>query len=71
MTATDRPAARQRNAAMEAGELLALVRHLRPRLVPSEEPPAAAVAERLVQMSAEALRELERRLPARWAPAPA
>ena len=27
--------------------------------------------ERLVQMSAEALRELERRLPARWAPAPA
>ena len=42
-------------AAMEAGELLALARHLRPRLVPSEEPPAAAVAERIVQMTAEEL----------------
>ena len=31
-------------AAMEAGELLALVRHLRPRLVPGEALPAAAVA---------------------------
>ena len=49
-------------AAMEAGELLALVRHLRPRLVPSEEPPASAVAERIVQMDAAALRELVRRL---------
>ena len=49
-------------AAMEAGELLALVRHLRPRLVPGGEPPAPAVAERIVQMSAEELRELERRL---------
>jgi len=39
-------------AAMEAGELLALARSLRPRLVPSEEPPAAAVAERIVRMSA-------------------
>lgn len=46
------------SAALEAGELLALTRHLRPRLVPSEEPPAAAVAERLVQMSAAELREL-------------
>ena len=49
-------------AAMEAGELLALARHWRPRLVPSEEPPAAAVAEPIVQMGADELRELERRL---------
>ena len=49
-------------AAMEAGELLALVRHLRPRLVPSAEPPAAAGAESLVQMDATELRELGRRL---------
>jgi hypothetical protein len=55
-------------AAMEAGELLALTRHLRPRLVPSEEPPAAAVAERIVQMSAEELQELRQRLRARLAP---
>lgn len=54
-------------AALEAGELLALVRHLRPRLVPSEEPPAAAVAERLVQMSAAELRELGQRLQDRLA----
>ncbi len=54
-------------AAMEAGELLALTRHLRPRLVPSEEPPAAAVAERLVQMSAAELRELGQRLQDRLA----
>ena len=54
-------------AAMEPGELLALVRHLRTRLVPGEEPPAAAVAERIVQMSAEELRELGRRLRARRA----
>jgi hypothetical protein len=52
---------------MEAGELLALTRYLRPRLVPSEEPPAAAVAERIVQMSAEELRELGRRLQERRA----
>jgi hypothetical protein len=49
-------------AAMEAGELLALTRHLRPRLVPGEEPPAPAVAERIVQMSAAELRELGQRL---------
>ena len=49
-------------ATLAAGELLALVRHLRPRLVPSEEPPAPAVAERLVQMDAAELRELGRRL---------
>jgi hypothetical protein len=49
-------------AALEAGELLALARHLRPRLVPSEAPPAAAVAERLVAMSAAELRELGQRL---------
>jgi len=56
-------------AALEAGELLALTRHLRPRLVPSEEPPAAAaaVAERLVAMSAEELQELGRRLQERLA----
>jgi len=55
-------------AALEAGELLALTRHLRPRLVPDEEPPAAAVAERLVQMDTSALRELVWRLRARLAP---
>jgi hypothetical protein len=54
-------------AALAAGELLALTRHLRPRLVPSEEPPAAAVAERLVQLAAAKLRELGRRLRARRA----
>jgi hypothetical protein len=54
-------------AAMEAGELLALTCHLRPRLVPSEEPPAAAVAERIVAMDAEELRELVRRLQERRA----
>jgi len=54
-------------AALEAGELLALARHLRPRLVPSEEPPAPAVAERLVRMDAAALRELGQRLRARLA----
>jgi hypothetical protein len=51
-------------AAMEAGELLALARHVRPRLVPSEAPPALAVAERIVRMSAEELRELGPRLQA-------
>ena len=49
-------------AAMEAGELLALPRHLRPRLVPGEETPAAAVAERIVRMSAEELGELGQRV---------
>jgi len=48
-------------AAMEAGELLALTRHLRPRLVPSEEPPAAAGAEHRGQLDAAARRELGRR----------
>jgi len=54
-------------AAMEAEELLALVRHLRPRLVPGEAPPAPAVAERLVQMDATELQELGRRLHERLA----
>jgi hypothetical protein len=54
-------------APLEAGELLALVRHVRPRLVPSEEPPAPAVAERMVRMSAEELGELGRRLRVRLA----
>jgi hypothetical protein len=54
-------------AALEAGELLALMRHLRPRLVPSEEPPAPAVAERIVQMEVAELRELARRLQERRA----
>jgi len=58
-------------AAMEAGELLALARHLRPRLLPGEEAPAPEVAERIVQMSAEELRELERRLRGRLVPASA
>jgi hypothetical protein len=53
--------------ALDAGELLALTRHLRPRLVPSEEPPAAAVAERIVQMSAVELGELRQRLRERLA----
>ena len=56
-------------AAMEAGELLALARHLRTRLVPGEEPPAAAVAERIVQMDAAALRDLGQRLQERRAAA--
>jgi hypothetical protein len=58
-------------AALEAGELLALTRHLRPRLVPGAEPPAAAVAERIMQMDAQALREPGQRLRARLAPASA
>ena len=56
-------------AALEAGELLALARHLRPRLVPGGEAPA--IAERLVWMSAEELRELGQRLRERLAPASA
>jgi hypothetical protein len=54
-------------AAMEPGELLALTRHRRPRLVPGEEPPAAAVAERIVRLAAAELRELGRRLQERRA----
>jgi len=54
-------------AVLEPGELLALTRHLRPRLVPSEEPPAAAVAERIVRMSAEELQGLVRGLRERLA----
>ena len=49
-------------AALEAGELLALARHLRPRLVPDEEPSAPAVAERIVQRDATELPALVRRL---------
>jgi hypothetical protein len=49
-------------AALEAEELLALTRHLRPRLVPGEEPPAPAAAEGVAQMDAAALRALARRL---------
>lgn len=49
-------------AALAAGERLALTRHLRPRLVPSEEPPAVAGAARIVPMDAAARRELGRRL---------
>jgi hypothetical protein len=54
-------------AALEAGDLLALARHLRPRLVPGEEIPAPAVAERIVQMSAEELQELVQGLRTRLA----
>ena len=54
-------------AALAAGELLALVRHLRPRLVPDEEPPAPAVAEQIVRMSAAELQELGQRLRERLA----
>ena len=55
-------------AALEAGDLLALARHLRPRLVPGEESPAPAVAERMVRMSTEELRELRQRLCERLPP---
>ena len=58
-------------AALAAGERLALARHRRPRLVPGEAPPAAAVAERIVQMDAAELRELVRRLHERRAAASA
>jgi hypothetical protein len=54
-------------AQLDAAALLALARHLRPRLVPGEEPPAAAVAARIVRMSAEELRELVQRLRERLA----
>ena len=58
-------------AALAAGELLALTRHLRTRLGPREEPPAPVVAERIVRMSAAALQELVQRLRERLAPASA
>lgn len=58
-------------AALEAGELLVLTRHLRPRLAPGGEVPAPEVGERLVQMNAAELRELARRLRERRAPAAA
>ena len=54
-------------AAMEAGELRALTRHLRPRLVPGGEVPAPKVVERIVQMTAEELQDLGQRLRARLA----
>ena len=54
-----------RIAAMAAGELLALTRHLRTRLTPGGDAPA--VAERLVQLDAAELRELGQRLRARLA----
>jgi len=53
-------------AALAAGERLALARHRRPRQVPGAELPAAAVAaavaERIVRMSAEELGELGQRM---------
>jgi len=49
-------------AALAPEARLALMRQLRPRLVPGEEPPAAAVAERIVQLDAAELRELGQRL---------
>jgi hypothetical protein len=54
-------------AMLEAGELLALTRHLRPRLAAGGEVPAPAVAERIVQMDAAELRELVQRLQERHA----
>ena len=54
-------------AAMAAEELLALTRHRRPRLVPGAEPPAPAVAEQIVRMSAAELQELGQRLRERLA----
>ena len=58
-------------AALEAGELLALTRPLRPRLVPGEAAPAPEVAECIVQMDAAKLRELRQRLRERLTPASA
>ena len=54
-------------AAMEAGELLALARHLRTRLAPGGEVPAPAVVKRIVQLDAAELQELVRRLQERRA----
>jgi len=58
---------------LDPGELLELAHHLRERLVPGREPPVPAVAEGIVQMSAEELLELVRRLQERlaWGPAQA
>jgi len=58
-------------AALDAGELLALARHLRPRLVPGEAAPAPEVAECIVQMDAAKLRALRQRLRERLTPASA
>ena len=55
-------------AAMEAGELLALVRHLCTRLLPGGELLASTVGERIVQMDAAELQELGQRLQERLAP---
>ena len=54
-------------AALEAGELLALARHRRPRLAPGAALPAPVVAERIVEMSAEELQDLGQCLRARLA----
>ena len=51
-----------RLAPMPPGELAALVRHLRVRLAPEQEYGAPAVAENIVQMSAETLLELVRHI---------
>jgi hypothetical protein len=49
-------------APLGAPALLALVRHLRPRLAPGGDIPTPAVADRIVRMSAAELRELGQRL---------
>ena len=54
-------------AALETGELLALARHLRTRLVPGEALPVPVVAEQIVRMSAAELQELGQRLRERLA----
>lgn len=54
-------------AQLDAAALLALARHLRPRLAPSGDIPTPAVAERIVRMSAAGLRKLGQRLRARLA----
>jgi hypothetical protein len=58
-------------AQLDAAALLALARHLRTRLAPGGDIPTPAVAERIVRMSAEELRELGQRLHERLAAAPA
>lgn len=54
-------------AQLDAAALLALARHLRPRLAPGGDMPTPAVAERIVRMSAAELRTLGQRLRARLA----
>ena len=54
-------------AQLDAAALLALARHLRTRLAPGGEIPTPAVAERIVRMRAEELRELGQRLRERFA----